>query len=184
MENLVAVSVAARSTGKHSRTLRYWISNGKLPATRGKGGMLVNLDDVRRIAALTGNENGRENKQNTSTERLSMEMSEGLSLSSASVSQKENNISIIIRETLAPFIIDLREAHEEIGHLRTLLDAEYERRQFLEVALEASVANGKRGKDDSPFPATNDAQTGIEKPPAPSTEGLWKRLKKVFTGGW
>jgi hypothetical protein len=183
MENLVAVSVAARSTGKHSRTLRYWIQNGKLPATRGKGGMLVSLDDVRRIAALTGNENGKENKQNIPTEPPSMEMSEGLSLSSASVSHKENNISIIVGEMLAPFIIELKQAHEEIGHLRTLLDAEYERRQFLEVALEASVANGKGKKDDSSFPATNDVEKDTPGHPEPS-ENLWSRLKKVFTGGW
>ncbi len=183
MENLVSVATAARSTGKHSRTLRYWISNGKLPATRGNGGMLVHMDDVRRIAALTGNENGKENKQNISTESLSMEMSESLSLSSASVSQKENNISIIVGEMLAPFILELKEAHQEIGHLRTLLDAEYERRQFLEVALEVSVVNGKGKKDDSSFPATNDVEKDTPGPPE-SSENLWSRLKKVFTGGW
>ncbi len=145
--------------------------------------MLVSLDDVRHIAALTRNENGKENKQNMSTERPSMEMSEGLSLSSASVSQKENNISIIVGEMLAPFILELKQAHQEIGHLRALLDAEYERKQFLEAALEASVANGKGEKDDSSFPATNDVQTGTEKP-SESSENLWSRLKKVFTGGW
>ncbi len=100
------------------------------------------------------------------------------------LSVQENVAASIIREAIAPFLDELKIAHQEIGHLRTLLDAEYERRQFLEVALEATKIHEKGKENYSSFPATDNAHRGTEKPSESSAKGLWSQLKKVFTGGW
>jgi hypothetical protein len=55
---LVAVESAGKLANIPPRTLRHWISTGKLPATAGVRGKLVRMGDVRRIAVLTGRDVG------------------------------------------------------------------------------------------------------------------------------
>ncbi len=50
----IAVDLAGARAGIPPRTLRDWISKGKLPAVAGPRGKLVRMGDVRRIAVLTG----------------------------------------------------------------------------------------------------------------------------------
>ena len=50
----IAVDLAGARAGIPPRTLRDWISKGKLPAVAGPRGKLVRMSDVRRIAVLTG----------------------------------------------------------------------------------------------------------------------------------
>jgi len=44
------VKIAAAVTGVSARTIRYWITSGKLPAVAGDSGKLVLLADVERLA--------------------------------------------------------------------------------------------------------------------------------------
>jgi len=44
------VKIAAATTGVSARTIRYWITSGKLPAVAGSSGKLVLLADVERLA--------------------------------------------------------------------------------------------------------------------------------------
>ena len=44
------VKIAAAVTGVSDRTIRYWITSGKLPAVAGDSGKLVLLADVERLA--------------------------------------------------------------------------------------------------------------------------------------
>jgi len=44
------VKIAAAVTGVSARTIRYWITSGKLPAVAGGSGKLVLLADVERLA--------------------------------------------------------------------------------------------------------------------------------------
>ena len=53
-EGFVSIESAARTTGISARTLRYWISTGKLTATAEKRGKRVSLADVERLGRMTG----------------------------------------------------------------------------------------------------------------------------------
>jgi len=50
----VSIASAAGIAGIPERTLREWVHVGKLSAIAGKRGKLVNLDDVRHLAVVTG----------------------------------------------------------------------------------------------------------------------------------
>jgi len=52
------IEAAAASTGIAARTIRYWVSSGKLSATTEKRGKRVSLRDVESLGQLTGRING------------------------------------------------------------------------------------------------------------------------------
>src|SRR5215208_6112661 len=58
-DEYVAVESAGHLTGIPARTLRRWIADGKLPATKAGRKNLVNLADVRRVSAIAGRSLGR-----------------------------------------------------------------------------------------------------------------------------
>ena len=53
-DRYVTVSVAAYLTGIPERTLRRWAASGQIPAMSGQRGRLVDVDAVRRLAAMDG----------------------------------------------------------------------------------------------------------------------------------
>src|SRR5215208_7092021 len=58
-DEYVAVESAGHLTGIPARTLRRWIADGKLPATKAGRKNLVNIADVRRVSAIAGRSLGR-----------------------------------------------------------------------------------------------------------------------------
>ncbi len=111
---------------------------------------------------------------------------------------RDNQGALIIREAIAPFVAELKTAHEEIGHLRTLLDLERERREATEEALKryghAEEAFFASTADKSPDPP-QEAKRSVdgERPnneSVPSQKGaqspeqsFWDRLKGIFIVG-
>jgi len=53
-QQYVAVAMAGKMTGIPERTIRHWVTTGKLSAIAGERGRLVRLEDVHRIAIMTG----------------------------------------------------------------------------------------------------------------------------------
>ena len=53
-QQYIAVSVASKMTGIPERTIRHWVTSGKLAAMAGERGRLVRLDDVYRLAVMIG----------------------------------------------------------------------------------------------------------------------------------
>ena len=53
-DRFVSVAVAGSLSGVTDRTIRRWIASGRLPVVSGPRGRLVDLEDVRRLAALSG----------------------------------------------------------------------------------------------------------------------------------
>jgi DNA-binding transcriptional MerR regulator len=64
-EGHVAIESAGKLLGVSPRTIRYWITTGKLTATAGKRGRLVDVGDVRRIMAVAGRELAAQHKSAT-----------------------------------------------------------------------------------------------------------------------
>src|SRR5829696_8895939 len=52
----VAIEYAGRVTGVPARTLRRWAEAGKVPVAAGQRKRLVRLEDVRRMAIMTGHQ--------------------------------------------------------------------------------------------------------------------------------
>jgi hypothetical protein len=61
------VKIAAAITGVSARTIRYWITSGKLPAVAGDSGKLVLLADVERLAGHRRQADGNGNVAEPST---------------------------------------------------------------------------------------------------------------------
>ncbi len=147
----VAVEVAGKATGIPARTLRYWISTGKLAAIAGKRGKLVSMGEVARIAQLTGKSPGN-------AEPLPAEAATSATSSSGNLAGKiadpaaggalvsdlaRQQLATIRDEWLAPLIARMGELERENGRLEAERDAQVnmiaELRRRAEVA-EAEVA--------------------------------------------
>lgn len=67
IDDFISIEAAANSTGITSRTIRYWISNGKLSCTSGKRGRLVRLSDIEQIKEITGRNSGNTDHRHPET---------------------------------------------------------------------------------------------------------------------
>jgi MerR HTH family regulatory protein len=74
----VAIEVAGRLTGVPARTLRRWAEAGKVPVVAGQRKRLVRLDDVRRLAAMTGHQADTTSLTGASAGQATGHMAEGV----------------------------------------------------------------------------------------------------------
>src|SRR3712207_6717046 len=118
----VAIEHAGRLTGVPARTLRRWAEAGKVPVVAGQRKRLVRLEDVRRLAALTGHYPDAAELTGASAGQPTGHVAEGVvgdnipppgAVSPAARSQLE----AIRDEWLQPLIDQLREAERVIGRL-------------------------------------------------------------------
>jgi DNA-binding transcriptional MerR regulator len=124
----VAIEVAGRLTGVPARTLRRWAEAGKVPVVAGQRKRLVRLDDVRRLAAMTGHQSDTDDLTGAYAGQATGHMTGGVAgdnmpspgaVSPAARSQLE----AIRDEWLQPLIDQLREAERTIGRLEAERDA-------------------------------------------------------------
>ena len=148
----IAVDLAGARAGIPPRTLRDWISKGKLPAVAGPRGKLVRMGDVRRIAVLTGRSVGNAGgnvraRGNVATETAGnvadpdtvddwIDVGDGLP-SLPAIDGMSARLAAFVGRAMAPVIAQLTEQAEVIGRLR-------ER----EVAAAASLADADRARRD------------------------------------
>src|SRR3954470_14794557 len=105
----VAIEVAGRLTGVPARTLRRWAEAGKVPVVAGRRKRLVRLDDVRRLAAMTGHQPGTDDLTGAHAGQATGHMAEGVEHdnmpSSAAVSPAaRSQLEAIRDEWLQPLI--------------------------------------------------------------------------------
>src|SRR3954470_19061750 len=138
----VAIEYAGQVTGVPARTLRRWAEAGKVPVVTGQRKRLVRLDDVRRLAAMTGHE------------PASPDMAEGYAGQGAghaagdvaddNVAQLPVSVSPAARsqleairdEWLQPLVDQLGQAQRTIGRLEAERDQVTQERDALRTELE------------------------------------------------
>src|SRR5215210_1791393 len=132
----VAIEVAGRLTGVPARTLRRWAEAGKVPVVAGQRKRLVRLEDVRRLAAMTGHQPENGDVTGAYAGQATGHMAEGVAgdtmpspgaVSPAARSQLE----AIRDEWLQPLIDQLREAERMIGRLEAERDQVAQERDAL-----------------------------------------------------
>src|SRR5215210_5544801 len=141
----VAIEVAGQVTGVPARTLRRWAEAGKVPVMAGQRKRLVRLDDVRRLATLTGHQPDRDDVTGASAGQATGHMAGGVAgdnmpspgaVSPAARSQLE----AIRDEWLQPLIDQLREAERTIGRLEAERNQAAQERDALRAELAAPAA--------------------------------------------
>jgi len=129
----IAVDLAGARAGIPPRTLRDWISKGKLPAVAGPRGKLVRMGDVRRIAVLTGRSVGNAggnvracgnvaadtpgNVADPDTRDDWIDVGDGLP-SLPAIDGMSARLAAFVGRAMAPVIAQLTEQAEVIGRLR------------------------------------------------------------------
>jgi len=162
MDQYITVEAAATSTGVSARTIRFWIANGKLPATAEKRGKLVRLADVTTLAEVTGRTISPEQNQNDPAIATAV-----ATAGSAAVvpSPDAQALEMIRDEWLRPLIAEIGDLREELGKVKAERDAAVER-------LSARDDGSSRHE-------TNTAAAGVQREPAAS----WRvRLRRWM--GW
>ena len=131
----VTVKMATAMTGIPERTLRRWIAGGQLPAVAAKGGRLVALDDVDRLAgdARLSHGHGRRSASVTTdmaTATAGDEMSTMVYTAMAEVDRGRAQLEVFRDTLLVPLIEQserqqqtIAEQAETIGRLTAVRDA-------------------------------------------------------------
>lgn len=141
----VAVESAGHLTGIPARTLRRWIADGKLPATKAGRKNLVSLRDVERVAAIAGRPVGHDRPADDLTGHVATATAghaddeptviEATGHTSGIAPAARSQLEAIRDEWLRPLIDELNAKSEEIGTLRAERDAlRWERDRLAEQA--------------------------------------------------
>jgi hypothetical protein len=134
----VTVESAGHLTGVPARTIRRWAAGGKVAVTAGQRGRLVRLEDVWRIAVMSGRPTGHPDMADESAGHAAGRVA----VAPAAVAQ----LAAIRDEWLRPLVDQLNAKSEEIGHLKAERDellrrvAELEAEQNAPGAAEVSDA--------------------------------------------
>ena len=137
----VAIEHAGRVTGDPARTLRRWAETGKVLVVAGQRKRVVRLDDVRRLAAMTGHQPDATDLTGASAGQATGHMAEGVAddnmpPSSGAVSPAaRSQLEAIRDEWLQPLIDQLREAERTIGRLEAERDQAAQERDALRSEL-------------------------------------------------
>jgi hypothetical protein len=117
----VTVEVAGKAAGIPARTLRYWISSGKLAAIAGKRGKLVSMGEVERLGLMVGKPVGNmatpDGKPATSAEEVAGNIAESFAESALVTDAARQQLATIRDEWLAPLIERIGELERENGRL-------------------------------------------------------------------
>jgi len=174
----VAIEVAGRVTGVPARTLRRWAEAGKVPVVAGTRKRLVRLEDVRRLAAMTGHQPDTADVSGAYAGQATGHVAEGVAddnippagaVSPAARSQLE----AIRDEWLQPLIDQLRGAERTIGRLEAERDQAAQERDALraELTVAQAIQNMPQGRA---------AGTLRGDQPAPVSDNLIDRLRRLI----
>jgi hypothetical protein len=121
------VRVAAALTGIPARTIRYWVTRGKLPAVAAPGGSMVALSDVRRLGAL-----GRQPRGNAA---VAGNAATATTTDVAVEATGRAQLEAIRDEWLQPLVDQIREQAQTIGRLAAERDQAVADRDALRASL-------------------------------------------------
>ena len=135
----VAIEYAGRVTGVPARTLRRWAEAGKVPVIAGDRKRLVRLDDVRRLAIMTGHRPDPVEMSGASAGQSSGHVATGVAddniPTAVSITPRAEAYLEEIRDRwLQPLIDQLRDAERTIGRLEAERDALRVERDMLRLA--------------------------------------------------
>jgi hypothetical protein len=181
----VAIEHAGRVTGVPARTLRRWAEAGKVPVVAGQRKRLVRLEDVRRLAAMTGHQPDTADVTGAYAGQATGHVTEGVAgdnipSPSAVSPAARSQLEAIRDEWLQPLIDQLREAERTIGRLEAERDQAAQERDALRAELTvAHPAREEVAQDAIPVPPRDDAGTwaweAIGDKPEPERP-WWRRL--------
>jgi DNA-binding transcriptional MerR regulator len=123
----VAIEVAGQLTGVPARTLRRWAEAGKVPVVAGQRKRLIRLEDVRRLAAMTGHQPDTEDLTGAYAGQATGHMAGGVAgdampRAGALAPTPQAYLEEIQDDWLQPLIDQLREAERTIGRLEAERD--------------------------------------------------------------
>lgn len=154
----LAVGNAAALAGIPERTLRYWITSGKLPATTGSRGKLVRLADVQRLAALAGR-SAATTTPATAANGIAAEVA-GDVAATLVPDQARQQLEAIRDEWLLPLVEQIRTLERENGRLeqeRNTMQAQQEEAAATTARLRAELATFRAAQD-----GPQGTQTGLQ----------------------
>jgi hypothetical protein len=184
----VAISYAGHVTGVPARTLRRWAEAGKVPVVAGHRKRLVRLEDVQRLAAMTGHQPARAAMTGASAGQAAghvaaADVHDDLIETTVAVSPGARaQLEAVRDEWLQPLIDQLREAERALGRTEAERDQARQERD----ALQERLAGLERGE-----PVTDASQSEILAPQSDETgrmksdltEPPWRRFWRRMTGG-
>jgi len=182
--DLLAVGRAAAVTGISERTLRYWITTGKLTATAGSRGRRVRLSEVQRLAQITGRQSAiLKDTADLATDSTG-NTAEVLGTAHDRMLARDESYRQLetLRDTLLKPLIEqnermvdrIAELEREAGRLESERDAERRRADELQAAVERLIAT----QTAETTAAEAEAVDEISATPGQATRPWWR-----FWGG-
>ena len=176
----VAIEYAGRVTGVPARTLRRWAEAGKVPAIAGQRKRLVRLDDVRRLAAMTGHRPATAEMTGAYAGQDSGQMATGVADDNmphpgAVTPAARSQLEAIRDEWLQPLVDQLREAERMIGRLEVERDQAAQQRDALRAELaEKQTSRGHAPQNAIAAPPRDDAPVRASRGPTNRVPTRWR----------
>ena len=121
----VAIEYAGQLTGIPARTLRRWAEAGKVPVVAGQRGRLVRLDDVRKLAAMTGHQPTMPQMTGVAAGHTTGHMTDDVADNNAPALVSDaarSQLEVVRNEWLQPLIDQLRETERALGRTQAERD--------------------------------------------------------------
>ncbi len=181
----VAVEVAGKAAGIPARTLRHWISTGKLAAIAGKRGKLVSMGEVEQLARMVGKSVGNAASSNgnpaLSANEVASNLAESLADAALVTDAARQQLATIRDEWLAPLIERIGTLERQNGRLEATTATQAETIAELRRRTEQAEAERDRLAAAQDGPEATEALTPDNPNPEPIA-GFWARVRRVFGG--
>ncbi len=172
LTDYVAVEVAGKAAGIPARTLRHWISTGKLSAIAGKRGKLVSMGEVARLAVLVGKPVGNAEtppgNPATLADQVAGKVAETIADTSIVTDAARQQLASIRDEWLAPMVAKITDQAQTIGRLEA--ERDQLRHEVEKLGRQASLA----------LPHATPSALATDTPAPPVAAGVlrnwWRRL--------